>query len=456
MISGLPLGKLGRVWDDVGMLTRLPIISAVLLLAWTLAACGSKSPLTIDRYPLPDAGFPDLGVDLGRDAGMPDLSVPDDIPCIPLPATRDAGITSVEVALEARTSGADVAFLVDVTGSMGGVIDQLQREIRESLVPALRAEIPDARFSVSSFADFPVDPYGSMGDVPYITRTAMTSNVDELERAVGTLIANGGGDGPESQTEALYQLATGEGRIGFSRYVEPASCPVGTFGHPCFRSGVLPLVFVFTDVTSHEGPDRADSYDSTFLGTTPATYDDAIAALAARGMPVVTFWAGGDATIPEAARRLARDTGAVDGDDQPLVFGIGRSGTDLVAQVLAAVGTVGEGLATDIDVVLVDPTPSDPIDSVALVSAVVALRAEPADGVERIEPETARFIGVRGSTRVVYRIDMRTDLVEQLATPQEVLLDVQFRADGRSVVRVQRLRFIVPALDGTGCEAESR
>jgi len=37
-----------------------------------------------------------------------------------------------------------------------------------------------------------------------------------------------------------------------------------------------------------------------------------------------------------------------------------------------------------------------------------------------------------------------------------VLLDVQFRADGRSVIRVQRLRFIVPALDGTGCEAESR
>lgn len=436
------------------MLTRLPILSAALLLACLLGACGSKSPLTVDRYPLPDAGVSDLGVDLGRDAGMPDLSVPDDVPCIPLPVTRDAGITSVEVALEARTSGADVAFLVDVTGSMSGVIDQLQREIRDTLVPALRAEIPDVRFSVSSFADFPVEPYGSPGDVPYITRTPMTSDVDVLERAVGTLVANGGSDGPESQIEGLYQLATGEGRVGFSRYIDPAACPVGTFGHPCFRTGVLPLVFVFTDVTSHEGPDRADPYDSTFLGTTPATYDDAIVALVARNMPVVTFWAGGDATIPDAARRLARDTGAVDRDGEPLVFGIGRAGTDLVAQVLAAVGTVGEGLAADIDVVLVDPTPSDPIDSVALVSDVIALRAEPADGIERIEAATARFIGVRGSTRVVYRIDVRTDLVEQRATPQEVLLDVQFRADGRNVIRVQRLRFIVPALDGTGCEAE--
>ena len=426
-----------------------------LLCAWLVSACGAKSGLTVDEPPPPDLGMADLGTDLGRDAGPADAGPPpEDMPCIPLPVTVDAGITSVEVALDARTSGADVAFLVDVTGSMTGVIDQLQRAIRDTLVPALRDEIPDVRFSISSFADFPVDPYGGEGDVPYITRTPMTSDVDAVTRAVGTLVANGGSDGPEAQVEGLYQLATGEGRIGSIEYVPRASCPPGTFGAVCFRTGVLPLVFVFTDIISHEGPGRSDPYDPTVLGTMPATYSDAITALNARTMPVVTFWAGGDPTIPDAARQLARDTGAVDTLGEPLVFGIGRAGTDLVAQVLEAVGTVGSGLATDIDVVLVDPTPGDGIDSVALVADVIPLRAEPASGIDGIDVANARFLGVRGSTRVVYRIDMRTDLVVQRATPQEVLLDVQFRADGSSILRVTRLRFLVPALDGTGCDEE--
>lgn len=440
------------------MLTRPYVAAASLLLL--LSACGAKSGLTIDHTDPPvvpvDAGVDlgvDLGADLGTDLGPPDLGPPDG-GCIPLPPTYDAGITSVEVALSARTSGADVAFLVDVTGSMSGVIDQLQRQIRDSLVPALRDAIPDVRFSMSSFADFPVGDYGSEGDVPYLTITPMTSDVDVLERAVGTLAANGGSDGPEAQVEALYQLATGEGIASSTmQYVVPATCPAGTFGHVCFRPGVLPLVFVFTDITSHNGPGGADPYDPGVIGARPALYTDAVAALTEHGMPVVTFWAGGDATIADAQRQLARDTGAIDAVGEPLVFGIGHSGVDLVARVLEAIGTVGEGLATDVDIVLSDPTPLDSIDSVALVSAIIPLRAEPATGIAGIDVANARFLGVRGSTRLVYRLDIRTDLIAPIATPQEVLLDVHFRADGMTELSVQRLRFVVPALDGRACDA---
>jgi hypothetical protein len=421
-----------------------------------LSACGAKSPLEIDRYRAPDAGSPDLGVDLGPDLG-PDLGTVDaGPPCIPLPVTVDAGVRTVEVALDARTSGADVAFLVDVTGSMNGVITQLQDEIRGSLVPALRAAIPDVRFSVSSFADFPVDPYGSAStnDTPYSTRTPMTTNIDILESAVGTLAAEGGGDEPESQVEALYQLATGAGRSSpDTQYVPPATwCPPDTFGHPCFRHGALPLVFVFTDITSHNGPGGTDPYALMRLGTTPATYLEAIDALNARGMPVVTFWARSDLGVPDAQRQLARDTGAIDALGEPLVFSIGSSGTDLVARVLEAVGTIGDGLATNIDLYVTDPVPGDAIDAVALVSEIIPLRAEPASGIDGIDVADARFLGVRGATRVIYSLEVRTDLVVQRATPQEILLDVHFRGDGGVELGVQRLRFVVPAFDGTGCE----
>lgn len=430
------------------MLIRSRPLSMGLLLL--LSACGARSGLGVDEYP--DGGPLDLGHDLGTDLGTDLGPIDAGMPCIPLPVTVDAGVTTVEVALDARTSGADVAFLVDVTGSMSGVISQLQDEIRGSLVPALRDAIPDVRFSVSSFADFPISPYGDAGDTPYTTRTAMTADVAELEGGVNTLAANGGSDGPEAQVEALYQLATGVGRTGSMVFVQPTTCPSGFFGAPCFREGVLPLVFVFTDITSHNGSGGVDPYDSRSLGTTPATYLEAVDALRTHGMPVVTFWAGGDLGIPEAQRQLARDTGAVDAAGEPLVFGIGHSGTDLVARVLEAVGTIGDGLATNVDLFVTDPMPGDGIDAVALVSAIIPLRAEPATGIDGIDVANARFLGVRGATRVIFRLEVRTDLVVQRATPREILLDVHFRGDADADLGVRRLRFIVPAFDGTGCE----
>lgn len=398
--------------------------------------------LGVDLGPA-DAGV-DLGVDLGTDLGPP---------CIPLPILPDAGITSVEVVFEARTSGADVLFLVDVTGSMGGVIEGLQTELRSRLAPALRDAIPDVRIGVASFGDFPVDPYGGPGDFPYRTLQPMTTDVGAVDRAIGRLVAMGGGDGPESKVEALYQAATGAGirtTTGTPAvYVPPASCPEGTFGHPCFRPGVLPLVFAFTDVNTHNGPGGLDPYDPALLRAMPATYAQAIAALNERNMKVVTFWSAASAIHPSVLQ-LGRDTGTVDARGEPLVFRIGSSGSSLVARVLEAIGRVGEGLAIDVDLTLSDPVP-DGIDAVALVSAVVPLRAEPMSGVDGIDLAGRRFLGVRGSTRVVFRLDFRADLVMPMARPQVVLLDVTFRADGRTPLRTERLRFEIPGFDGYEC-----
>lgn len=84
---------------------------------------------------------------------------------------------------------------------------------------------------------------------------------------------------------------------------------------------------------------------------------------------------------------------------------------------------------------------------------VIPLRAEPADGVDGIDVESATFLGARSGTRLFFRLVVRTDVVAPRATSREILLDVRFRADGAPVLGTQRLRFLVPGLDGAGCGA---
>jgi hypothetical protein len=424
-------------------------VVAALALAVPAAGCGAKTGVGVSPPPV-DSGV-DMPVDFGVDLGSVDAGGDLGSPCVPLPIVPDGGITSVEVAFAARTSDADVLFLVDVTGSMGGVIAGLQNELRARLVPALREAIPQVRIGVASFADFPVLPYGNEGDFPYRTLQPITSDIGAVERAIGRLFAMGGGDEPEAQAEALYQAVTGVGirtRTGMPPrvYVAPASCPEGSFGHPCFRPGVLPLIFLFTDATSHNGPGWLDPYDPRLLDVVPATYDRAVEALNARNVKVVTFWSS-DRDVPPSIERLGLDTETVDARGRPLVFPIGASGASLVRQVLEALGRVGDGLPIDIDVALSDPVDDD-IDAVALVSAIVPLRAEPMSGIDGVDFARGRFLGVRGSTRVVFRLDFRTDRVMPMARPQRVLLDVTFRADGRTPLRTERLRLEIPGVDG--------
>jgi len=67
---------------------------------------------------------------------------------------------------------------------------------------------------------------------------------------VNALPSNGGADGPESQVESLYQIATGE---GLGSWV-PAYAGPDCVGAPCFREGALPIIVMFTDAPMHNGP----------------------------------------------------------------------------------------------------------------------------------------------------------------------------------------------------------
>lgn len=63
--------------------------------------------------------------------------------------------------------------------------------------------------------------------------------------------------GPESGSQALWSIATGQGlpygEVSARTPSAPA-CPAGTWGYPCFRDGALPVVAVLMDDPMHNGP----------------------------------------------------------------------------------------------------------------------------------------------------------------------------------------------------------
>lgn len=424
--------------------------TAILLLLGALAAgCGAKSGLTVPDYdagPRPDAPRADAPrIDAPP---TPDAFVPPDI-CIELPPREPPEF--VDVSFVSRVSTADVYFLVDVTGSMGDEIAGIQAALSGIIVPGIAGEIDDVRFSVAQFADFPVDPYGGPGDEVLRMLQTSTTDIGAVQAAVDALMLQGGSDTPEAAIEALYLSATGEGLGG---YVGARRCAGATsVGHPCWRREGTPIILLFTDAASHNGPTfgtfGSEPYVDSSLSVRTHTYDETVRALRSVGAKVLgLFSGGGDAAALEFLQLLARDTGAVRPDGSPVVFDIGSTGTDLSSSVVEAIRTLVDEVPLDIEIITEDE-PGDAFDANAFVSGRVTLGATPADGATQLDD---RYLDVRPGTRVDFRVLLANGSIERTDDVQRYRLRVVLIGDGAARLSETVVEIVIPSLDGEGCE----
>lgn len=408
-----------------------------------VAACGSKSGLIVPD-PQSDAGEQriDAGPDAAIDAGMDAGPMPDE--CIELPFLEPP--SELAVSFSAQILSADVFFLVDVTGSMGEEIAQIRTQLRERIIPGLAAAIPDVRFGVGYFADFPLPDlnYGEADDDLFRLLSPSTGDIGQVQRAVDRLPLQGGRDGPEALVEGLYLTATGD---GMGRFAQPASCPADTFGYPCFRAQGSRIILAFTDAPTHNGPGGHDAYVG--VRPEPHSYERTANALRMIGAKVLGLYSGGPGGLGmNDLEALARDTGAIREDGTPVVFDIGRDGRALSESVVAAVRTLVEEVPIDVDV-LVEDVEGDPLDATAFVQQVIADRADPIDGAVNLGD---RFEDVRPGTRVFFRILLFNELIPQTDEPQRFLMHVVLRGDGVTRLQETLLEIVVPSIGGRGCE----
>jgi subtilisin family serine protease len=152
----------------------------------------------------------------------------------------------------------DLVLAVDLTGSMGSVINQVKAEITTTL-DALRVEAPSTDFQVAvvSYEDYPgtydsrpcpnssyVDQYGGAGDEPFRIERSLTSLGDELQATVDGLELGYGADAPESYGRVLWEIGQADTRAELG-----------------LRPGALTLLVNFGDDVPHDDDINADIVD---------------------------------------------------------------------------------------------------------------------------------------------------------------------------------------------------
>jgi hypothetical protein len=206
-----------------------------------------------------------------------------DLPYKGLPRTQ-------ELTFKPQIKKADVGFVTDTTGSMGGSITGIQTSLK-SIVTKLTAKIPDVAVGVGDHRDMPTAGYGSSGDFPFKLWQRVTTNITDAQAGVGKYVAGGGADGPESQIEGLYQAAVGSGfknKAGTTVWTPKFDPTVGfdaTKGHGSiggmgFRKDAQPIIILTTDISQHhaagdlDNPNASggfDYYAATDFGATDDT-----------------------------------------------------------------------------------------------------------------------------------------------------------------------------------------
>ncbi|UCG69925.1 MAG: VWA domain-containing protein [Thermoplasmata archaeon] len=112
-------------------------------------------------------------------------------------ATITLEVTGAGLAIPGqRSNAADIVFVIDDTGSMGDVIDELKQAVNE-LVDRLEENISSLRLGLVSFKDFPEIDIDQ----------DLTFDMDAFKSALNALEAIGGADGQEDADYALETAA---------------------------------------------------------------------------------------------------------------------------------------------------------------------------------------------------------------------------------------------------------
>jgi hypothetical protein len=381
-----------------------------------------------------------------------------------LPYQDPGGPESKPLDFSTAIPSMDVFFLMDSTASMGGVIGNLKSGLTGTVIPQVQAQVPDTQFGAGDFRDFPIDPFGSTGDQPFVLRQAITASAAAAQAGVNAMGAGGGNDGPESGLEALYQVATGNGLSG------PGATSVAVnhagVGGVQFRATSMPVIVHLTDIITHSkgeanqlcgGNSEYGMDDATVAAAahTRTQVKTALDAICARVVGVPTVSGAGSACdgradltdlatytgarVPPAAWDVAaRPAGCdptecctgkagdglpVDADGLcPLVFHVESTGTGLGAQIVTGIRMLArfatfdatserDGGTTDIDGLPL-PAPHTTADFITAVTPASSM-VPPAPPV--ITPPTfdaTTFFDVTPGTVVSFDVVAFNDFVE--------------------------------------------
>ena len=242
----------------------------------------------------------------------------------------------------------DFVMAIDVTGSMGGEINQMQENFR-FFARRVRELAPDSdiRFGLVSYADYPhfysscgySQSYGGGIDYAFRVEAPVGASDAEVIAAINSVFTHDGFDGPESYSRVLWEFNQPDSGIGFrpgARRVVLNACD--NIPHDCQVGAGLPGGCIIGTTGWDPGRDEhvlnADDIDFQ---------DDALAPLVARDTRLFTIFSDAQTC---AWTQWTESTGGQLVQASP--SGILPPGTDLAAILLQGIAdTVVEQVSFD-------------------------------------------------------------------------------------------------------------
>jgi hypothetical protein len=369
-----------------------------------------------------------------------------------LPFGGPSAIDPAPIFTQIRT--ADVYVLMDTTGSMGGELNRLQTDLTSGsflsgcsngILGAIRCTIPDAWFGVGFHDDYPYSPYGSAGcDFVYRNRTDITATLSSAQTGVNGLGLHCGADGPESNLPAMWAVATG-GSLG-SYLTARTDCPAGRWGHPCFRSGTIPILINITDAPYHNGPpDAAGTYPyGAPIASVAPSWTQTVDALNARDIRVITAQSCGSWTNSycqqgeRVARALGNATGSLGSAGTPYVFRVNADGSGLSATLVNAVVDLANYARMDVSARASG-------DLWGFTRSIAAVAWGPRGSCTGISGGTV-FTQCLPGTDVRFNVEFRNTSVMSTMSPQVFSFFIEIVGDGTTVLTRIPVRIVVPPL----------
>jgi hypothetical protein len=140
----------------------------------------------------------------------------------PLDPDSCTGIEGVYVEVPERTEveqdfdfvlsiqRADIAFVLDSTGSMTGTAEAMAGEFR-GIVSEISATIEDAAYGFAHYEDYNYPGMGGAGVLPFDLHQAITTDVDMVQAVLESIDIHSTSDATMDGLEAIYQGASGAG-----------------------------------------------------------------------------------------------------------------------------------------------------------------------------------------------------------------------------------------------------
>jgi hypothetical protein len=377
--------------------------------------------------------------------------------------------TSDVLKFSTNIKQADVAFVMDTTGSMSSSINALKSALSGTLLAQLQAAIPNVGIAIVDHKDFGNgDPWGVN------VRQTITTTLSLAQTAVNAMSASGGGDEPEAQVGAMYFALTGQANNGSPSLAAHVPASPGAFGGVDFRPGSVPVVVEISDASWHDPSGNAsiaalktafattnakfvNVADSSF-GSAPETQANDLSDATGSSVPPSAFGSVPGCSAGQCCTGLNGAGRGTTGAGTCRLNFLSSAGGGLSSGVVSAIQAIAVGSTFDVTATPSnDPKNPNGVDATKFIKALRAMdEGNPANGCPAAPAKDSNgdgikdtFLAVKAGTPVCFEvIPAMNNSVMPTSDPQffNAFIDViavqgDLHLDKRSVL------FLVPPKD---------